>query len=250
MPGSRSSTSSLARSISWVASRGPEGADRRRAAASLDDGGVDGVPSFLSELVAARADSIDDPNVVLNVVFLLANSSRDVAGLMHWLVKMLADNPRWAERVRAENGSGDLPRRIVSETLRLAQSEYIARRAIEEFEIDGFVVPKGWYVRVCVGEAHRDPTVFPDPQRFDPDRFLGRRYGRNEFAPFGMLNHSCLGANATMRLAETLVRELCSRYDLTLERDGRVEHDGYHWRPSRRHRVSITPAADLPGRVG
>jgi cytochrome P450 len=215
---------------------------RRQAAASPVSGSQDArAVSFLSEIVDADDRAVEDENVVLNIVFLLANSSRDVAGLMHWLVKMLADNPSWIEKVRAENGSGDLPKRIVNETLRLAQSEYIARRAVEQFEVEGFVIPKGWYVRVCVHEAHRDPHVFHDPERFDPDRFLGRRYTRREYAPFGMLDHSCLGASVTIRVAETFVRELSARYDLRVESDGRVENDGYHWRPSQRHRVSLTP---------
>ena len=198
-------------------------------------------PSFLSEIVLAHENAADDPNIVLNLVFLMATAWRDVTGLMHWVVKLLADNPRWIERVRSEGDSGDLSRSVVAETLRLAQSEYIARRAVEPFELDGFVVPKNWYVRICVQEAHRDPAVFPDPEVFDPSRFQTRRYTRDEYAPFGMLNHACLGVGLTMRLAETFVRELCRGYDLELARDGSPVHDGYHWRPSERHRVRLLP---------
>jgi cytochrome P450 len=215
----------------------------RRQAASAVSGSRDASTpsSFLGEIVAADDHAVDDANVVLNLVFLLGTSSRDVTGLMHWLVKMLADNPAWIDKAAAEDGAGDLPRRIVSETLRLAQSEYIARRAVKQLDLDGFVVPEGWYVRVCVQEAHRDPGVFDDPETFDPDRFARRRYTRREYAPFGMLEHSCLGVSAAMRVAETFVRELCAGYDLRVVDDGPVETDGYHWRPSRRHRVSLTP---------
>jgi cytochrome P450 len=195
--------------------------------------------SFLSEIVKSHEHAGDDPNIVLNLVFLLANASRDVTGLLHWIVKMLADSPAWTERVRAQDDPGNLCRAIVAETLRLAQSEYIARRATESFELGGYVVPEHWYLRVCVQEAHRDPAVFPNPEAFDPERFLERRYTRGEYAPFGMLTHSCLGANTTARLAETFVRELSHSYDLEVVKDGAVVHDGYHWRPSTRHRVRL-----------
>jgi cytochrome P450 len=216
---------------------------RRQAVASPVSGSRDASTpsSFLGEIVGADDHAVEDANVVLNLVFLLGTSSRDVTGLMHWLVKMLADNPAWIEKARAENGAGDLRRRIVTETLRLAQSEYIARRAVEQLDLDGFVIPEGWYVRVCVQEAHRDPAVFDDPERFEPDRFARRRNTRREFAPFGMLDHSCLGVSAAMRVAEAFVRELCATYDLGVVDDGPVENDGFHWRPSRRHRVNLTP---------
>jgi cytochrome P450 len=236
---------------------GPRGAELRRAAEQMaemvrrrarippdqPDGSFEPTGSLLSEIVHEHDEAVDDPNVVLNLVFLLANASRDVTGLMHWVVKMLGDHPSWIACVRAENGSGDLSRRIVTETLRLAQSEYLSRRAVDSFELDGFVVPKGWYVRVCVNEAHRDASVFPDPDTFDPDRFRARRYSRDEYAPFGMLNHACLGASATLRVAATFVEELSRVYDLEVVRDGPPFNDGFHWRPSERHRVRLIPPA-------
>jgi cytochrome P450 len=197
--------------------------------------------SFLSEIVTGHEGAEDDPNVVLNLIFLLATASQDVTGLMHWIVKLLAENDGWVERIRGEDVDGRLARDVVAETLRLAQSEYLARRVVAPFEFGGCVVPKGWYVRVCVQEAHRDPAVFDNPDRFDPDRFADQQYSRDEYAPLGMLNHSCLGADATFRLCETFVRELSFGYEVRVASDGEPIHDGHHWRPSPSHRVELAP---------
>ena len=174
-------------------------------------------------------------------MFLLRTASSDVTGLLHWIVKELAENPVWIERLRAEGDDG-LPSRIVLETLRLHQSEYIHRRVLDPITQDGFVVPAGWNVRLCVHEAHRDPEVFPDPETFDPDRFLGRRYSSHEYQPFGRLGHRCLGAGTTQSLAGVLVSQLAG-YDLEVVRDGPAVFDKYHWRPSRRFRMRLTPGA-------
>ena len=179
--------------------------------------------------------------MTLNLVFLLATGARDVTGLLHWIVKMLGDNPEWNEKVRSRDAPPDLPSRVVFETLRLAQSEVIMRKVLEPFEIDGFVVPADWYLRVCVKESHSDAAIFPNPSVFDPDRFLGTRFGRNEYSPFGMRLHSCVGVGATVTIACALVHELSGRYDWTLVRDGPPEFDRFHWRPNRNLRVALNP---------
>ena len=159
-----------------------------------------------------------------------------MTGLLHWIVKMLGDNPIWIARVRLDKG--DLDRRIVMETLRLAQSEYIARRVLRPFEIDGYRVPQGARLRICVNESHRDPAVFEAPETFDPDRFSGRRYTSAEYAPFGMLEHSCLGVQTTHVLAAAFLREYCE-YDWIVCNDAEPEYDGLHWTPSRRLRITL-----------
>lgn len=211
----------------------------RAKSVDLDDPSV--ARSFLGRLVRADPSAVDDPNVLLNLVFLFATGSRDVTGLLQWIVKLLGENPVWITSVRSSNG--DLDRRIVMETLRLAQSEYITRRVLRSFEVDGYRVPKDWWLRVCVNESHRDPAVFASPETFDPDRFAGRRYTTVEYAPFGMFEHACLGVPATHALAGAFVREYCD-LDWTVCEDGDPEYDGFHWMPSRRLRVKRARSLD------
>jgi cytochrome P450 len=200
--------------------------------------GREPMASILSEIARSDPGALDDPNVTLNLVLLLRTSSTDVGSLLHWLMKTLGDHPEWCSRVR-DTADGDLLRRIVLETLRLHQSEFIQRRALEPLEIDGYRVPAGWFVRLCVRESHRDPAVFADPGAFDPDRFADRRYSAYEYSPFGRLEHRCIGVTATLELGSVFVSRLCTGYDWAIVRDGAAEFNRYHWQPSRRFRVRL-----------
>ena len=79
------------------------------------------------------------------------------------------------------------------ETLRLEQSEFLYRRVVKPLEIDGYRIPPGWLLRILVHESHRDPTVYPEPDRFNPDRFLARTFDKTEYSPFGADAHGCNG---------------------------------------------------------
>jgi cytochrome P450 len=194
-------------------------------------------PSVVAEIARSSPDALADPNVFFNLIFLLRTASSDVGGLLHWIMKELAEHPDWQERVRS--GDDDVARRVALETLRLHQSEFIQRRVLQPLDIDGYHVPADWYVRLCVRESHRDPEVFSDPEVFDPDRFLDRRFSRYEFSPFGRLEHRCIGETATIGLAAAFVSRLSNDFDWSVTRDGPAEFNRYHWRPSRRFRVRL-----------
>ena len=42
--------------------------------------------------------------------------------------------------------------------------------------------------------VHQDPAIYPDPQRFDPQRFMGKKPRPHEYMPFGGGNRRCIGA--------------------------------------------------------
>jgi len=204
--------------------------------------GVEPPPSFLAALLRAHPAELANPTTVLNLVFLLRTATTDLTGLLHWIVKLLGDNPEWLASVRTSAEPAHLAKRVVMETLRLEQSELIFRTAKADIDIDGFVVPAGWHLRVCVHESHRDPAVFDDPERFDPDRFK-RRYNRSEYSPLGALGHTCLGVKTVFALAGTFVERLAAGYDMAVVSDGAPEFS-MHWRPGRRHRVVLRPVEE------
>jgi len=212
----------------------------------------------LALLVEADAQSLERPARIENFALIYRIASSDLTGLSDWIFQFATEHPDALEPVRAHGRSPGGPRQeapvdpataFVMETLRLEQSEFLYRRVVAPIEIDGRVIPAGWILRLCVNEAHRDPVVFPDPDRFDPRRFLARSYTRNEYSPFGGHTHGCMGAHLAHFLGRILVEELALGYDWTVVRDGPLERGSRHrdhWRPSSLRRVAMRARTEEP----
>lgn len=206
--------------------------------------------SSLGRILVQRPDALDDAAISANLVLVLRMAYGDMTALLHWILKMLSDAPAWSDRMRAAPGveaatkrPADEATRVVMEALRLEQSEFVYRRAAHDFEWGGYTIPKGWLIRVCVQESHRDPGVFDDPERFDPDRFLGRTFHRDEYSPFGADAHGCMGTAVVHFLGRLFVEELTRGFDWQKVSDGRlgrgIRH-WQHWTPSPEFRIAIT----------
>ncbi|MER5261806.1 cytochrome P450 [Actinosynnema sp. NPDC002837] len=104
--------------------------------------------------------------------------------------------------------------RFVSEVLRHQSPSFVSgtpRYAVRDVELSGVTVPAGAEVRTMLSSAHRDPAVFPDPDRFDPTRDLGQTL------VFGRGIHYCLGALLARMEIQTLLPVLHHRHpDLAL----------------------------------
>lgn len=201
-----------------------------------------------------------DKTLQRNFIYLLQTSYIDVADLLLWILKLLSDNPGWLESVRSKllspqpsgrEQAGDLAHRIVLETLRLEQSEYLMRRALRDIHFEGFLVPKGWLVRIGIRESHRDGRIFDQPHAFNPDRFLARVHGTRQYSPFGIQQKSCLGRQITCAIAEQFVLTLARGHGWTVVEDGERELGAFHWRPSSRFRIRLAgdpaPVQEIPG---
>ena len=235
-------------------------ADRRIAAALAEitrivtARPVAGGSGVLAAIAQRRPDAIGDPSVTGNLIYEMHITWADLSGFLQWLLWMLVAHPEWLARVRADVETGtataesSLASRVVSETLRLEQSEHVYRKAERDIAYRGMTIPRGWLVRLCVRESHRDPEIFPDPDVFDPDRFRDRAYARREYSPFGHGRHACLGEGLARHVGRLFVEEVASGWDWRTVVDGPVEQGSWrHWRPSSRWRVLVAPAAGERG---
>ena len=115
----------------------------------------------------------------------------------------------------------DVTRRILMETLRMYPViPGLPRTAANSFEFGGYTVPFGSKIIVGNTVPHYLPHIFPNPERFDIDRFLPERAEHRQpgaFAPFGLGTHRCLGSDfAEVQITLTLltiVRHAAIRLD-------------------------------------
>jgi cytochrome P450 len=205
---------------------------------------------------ALQAGGALDETLIGNVVYMVELGRYDVRGLLRWLSKYAGEQLAWLDRVAAEAAAGALPagqrpaaEAFALETLRMDQSERLMRDVLQDIVFDGWLIPKGSLVRVCLWETHKLPETFPDPFRFDPARFLDAA-AAERFSPFGLDHHLCPLAGLSLDLAAMFVRVLARDWQVEA-RDGDPAARGpYHWQPSPRLLVRLSPrrgAAALEG---
>lgn len=115
----------------------------------------------------------------------------------------------------------------------------IGREVQVPWRLGDFVVPAGSPILVSVLLVHHREDLYPDPFRFNPQRFVGVRPGTHTWLPFGGGNRRCLGSALAMEELRVAVGEIARRVDLTVPDPGAE-------RP--RHR-NVTMIPDRGGRV-
>jgi cytochrome P450 len=112
--------------------------------------------------------------------------------------------------------------RVLTESMRLYPPAWIlGRRALVEHEVDGYRIPAGSIVVTAQYIVHHDPRWFPDPYRFDPDRWLRDRVSsrpKYSYFPFGGGQRLCIGEPFAWMEGELLLATLAQRWKLRLVR--------------------------------
>ncbi len=171
---------------------------------------------LLARLLTARdADDasfagMDDKQIRDEAVTLFVAGHETTATSLAWAFYLLARNPAWRAKVQAEvdalpPGPIDFERaakldvtlRVFKEAMRLYPPvEVLARRTLEPVTIGGVELPARSIVFVSPTIVHRHEATWPDPERFDPDRFLARfdaARPRSAWLPFGAGPRICIG---------------------------------------------------------
>lgn len=173
--------------------------DAARSAGPLEEPGV------LRVLLDAgdRFPEYTDTLVRDELVTLLVAGHETTATTLTWLFLLLDDHPR----ARTAD-----PQALVSETLRLYPSAWLLpRHAVEDDVVAGHRIAAGTDVLVCPYLTHRDPALWPDPERFDPARFApgAERPGQlGAYFPFGLGARACLGTQFALRETTALLELL------------------------------------------
>lgn len=192
------------------------------------------MPGLLPALLAERDDegrALSEDELIPNLRGVALAGHETSASVMAWVGIELARRPEHWEKLREEAmAAPGLPRSpeelkrhpfaeaLFREVLRLYPPvPFTARQATEELELHGKRVPRGTMVTIPIGVYGYDAALFPEPERLEPSRWLGRRSPPSavETAAFGGGPHFCLGYHLAwmevVQFATALAREATRR---------------------------------------
>jgi cytochrome P450 len=194
---------------------------------------------LLQTLLAAQDEHgtrMTDAQLQDEIMTLFMAGHETTANALTWTWLLLAQNPETERRLHDElanvlGGSpptlADLPRlpyteMVIKESMRLYPPAWgIGRRAINDCEVKGYRIPAGTNVFLMQWITHRDERYFPDPERFDPERWREDpvrrgRIPRFAYFPFGGGPRVCVGAGFAMMEATLLLATIAQRYSFSL----------------------------------
>jgi cytochrome P450 len=196
-------------------------------------------PDLLSMFLSARDEEtgagMTDQQLRDEVMTMLLAGHETTSLALSWTYYLLSRHPEAEQRVTDEvdrvigqgrPGFGHLDqltsiRHAIEESLRLYPPAWgFSRRALGDDEVSGYRVPKGSLVFLIPFVIHRRPTLWPEPERFDPDRFLPERESarpRFAYIPFGGGPRGCIGNHFAMVEAQLIVAAVAQRYRVELE---------------------------------
>jgi cytochrome P450 len=200
---------------------------------------------LLSMLIRSRDDeddtSMTDEQLRDEVLTIFLAGYETVANVLSWTWMLLAQNPVAEAKLHAEldqvlNGRlptlDDLPQlryteMVIAESMRLYPPAWaMGRQATADVSIGPYLLPRGTYFFFSQYLIQRSPEHFPDPLRFEPERFTPeRKAGRSKFVyfPFGAGNRQCIGEAFAWMEATLSLATLAQTWRLRLVPSQRLE---------------------------
>jgi cytochrome P450 len=198
---------------------------------------------LLSMLLMARdeddAGAMTDEQVRDEAMTLFLAGHETTANALTWAWYLLSQHPDVASRMRAEIGDqppgfDDLPRlkyveMVLAETLRLYPPAWaIGRKAIGPHRINAeYEAKAGAILLQSPYVMHRDARYFPDPDRFDPDRWLPENVAQRpkfSYLPFGGGTRVCIGERFAWMEGVLLLATIAQKWDPQLSPGHPVRH--------------------------
>jgi cytochrome P450 len=200
-----------------------------------------GLVKLLVDGSRAQSDEFDDRSLRDQLLSVFFAGHETSATSLSWIHYLLDQHPAARAKLRAEVDrvlgrrvptGADLDaltytEQVINEALRLYSPIHsISRVAIADDMLGGYHIPAGATLYVSLYATHRLPALWPDPNRFDPERFTAdkvERRPRFAFIPFAAGHRNCVGASTALVELKLAVAMIAQRYELTLAPGHRVE---------------------------
>ncbi len=195
-------------------------------------------PDLLSVFLAARdedsGEGMTDRQLRDEVMTMLLAGHETTSLALSWTYYLLSRHPDAEQRLtdevdrvvgRARPAFAHLEhlvftRRVLEESMRLYPPAWgFSRLALADDEVGGYPIRKGSIVFLIPFVVHRRPRLWPEPERYDPDRFTpDREAARPKFAyfPFGGGPRVCIGNQFAMAEAQLIVAAIAQRFRIRL----------------------------------
>jgi cytochrome P450 len=175
-----------------------------------------------------------DRRVIDEAVTILVASFETTSRAIAWSWYLLSEHPDEEERLHAETHavlSGRPPaasdarllrhtRNVFAESMRIYPPAYaVVRETIRDMDLGEYVVPARTLLLMCPYVVQRDERFFPDPLRFDPDRWTAeRKASLPPFAyfPFGGGSRRCIGEAVAWDEGTLVLATIAQRWRLRL----------------------------------
>jgi cytochrome P450 len=211
-------------------------------------------------LMSAHDDEeepLSDDELVAEAASLFIAGHETTAMTLTWTLLLLERHPDVHATLVAEldevlggrdPGPEDLPRmvvldRVIKESMRvLAPVPLLFMRVCAEATtVGGFAVPKGSNVLISPLATHHDPALYPEPRRFQPDRWIDMTPVPYGYLPFGAGPRTCLGMLFAERALRLMLPMILRRFRFSIPAGTRID---------RRTRANIMrPRHGLPMRI-
>jgi cytochrome P450 len=170
-----------------------------------------------------RGGANDDRAATAEILGLLFAGTETTAATVLWAVVHAARDAKQWQRLREDPTSA---RSYALETLRLTPAAWglsrtpASRRAVLETGDISQLVRRPLVVSIYLRHINRDPVLWPDPLRFDPDRFESPDPNQlQSLLPFGLGPRSCIGQHLAMAELVALLPLLAQRGDVTIDHE-------------------------------
>jgi cytochrome P450 len=185
--------------------------------------------NVLDDLLAATHEDgtpLGDREVRDSLITILIAGHDTTALALAWALAEIAERSEVVDRLADELGcvtGGGPPEAehlpaleylegTIRESLRLRPvALFVARKTVRPFVAGGRTFPAGVVLCPCAYLVHRREEVYPEPDRFRPERFLERKFGAHEWFPFGGGNRVCVGMPFALYEMKVLLATLLSQ---------------------------------------
>jgi cytochrome P450 len=199
----------------------------------------DGMPMSDAELIGQAtvlfiAGHETSSNALTWTLFLLSQHPQLLCALRDELHGAL----RGAAPTAAQLDQLPLLDRIVKESMRLLPPASISLRvSTAPFELGPYELPRGTTVFFSQYATHLMPELYPEPERFLPDRWLAIDPPIYQYLPFGGGPRMCIGASFALLEIKIALATIVQRYSLALRPGARID---------RRLRITLSPLQGMP----